>query len=101
MLSIASLYFYILRYVVLLHSVHELKNACMLSRSSKKVEKRPPLLQHLLDGDFFFGASLATTLVKLAFTYIDLESDIKKQNKFCAEAMLIMASIIHLGKSGL
>ncbi|CAG0887605.1 unnamed protein product [Darwinula stevensoni] len=77
------------------------QSAFSTSSSSKKVEKRPSLLQHLLDGDFFFGASLATTLVKLAFTYIDLEDDTKKQNKFCAEAMLIMASIIHLGKSGL
>lgn len=67
----------------------------------KKTEERPPLRKDMMDGDFFIGAALATTLTKLALKYINLTTDKKRQNTFVAEAMLIMATIIHLGKSGL
>lgn len=67
---------------------------------SKKGEARPPLRQYMMDGDFFIGAALGTTLAKLALRYMSLTPDGKKQNRFCSEAMLIMASILHLGKSG-
>ncbi|XP_071452661.1 coatomer subunit beta [Hetaerina americana] len=69
--------------------------------TAKKVEARPPLRQYMMDGDFFIGAALGTTLTKLALRYISLVPDTKKQNRFCTEAMLVMASILHLGKSGL
>lgn len=68
---------------------------------SKKGEARPPLRQYMMDGDFFIGAALGTTLAKLALRYMSLTSDSKKQNRFCSETMLIMASVLHLGKSGL
>ncbi|XP_074644672.1 coatomer subunit beta-like [Tubulanus polymorphus] len=68
---------------------------------AKKSEERPTLRQHLMDGDFFVGASLATTLTKLAFKYISITDNPKRQNAFAAEAMLIMSTILHLGKSGL
>ncbi len=55
----------------------------------------------MMDGDFFVGAALSTTLTKLALRYITLIKDPKKQNMFLAESMLIMAAIIHFGKSGL
>jgi len=32
-------------------------------------QERPPLRKYLMDGDFFMGASLATTLTKLALRY--------------------------------
>ncbi|XP_064614088.1 coatomer subunit beta-like [Liolophura sinensis] len=67
----------------------------------KKKEEKPPLRQFLMDGDFFVGAALATSLTKLALRYLSLTKDTKKQNAFMAEAMLIMATVIHLGKSGL
>ncbi|KAL9984992.1 hypothetical protein ACROYT_G007343 [Oculina patagonica] len=67
----------------------------------KDDEKRPPLRQYLLDGEFFVGAAIACTLTKLALRYLDMEADKEKQNVFCANCMLIMASILHLGKSGL
>ncbi|KAG5862152.1 hypothetical protein JTB14_011376 [Gonioctena quinquepunctata] len=67
-------------------------------KSSK--EKRPPLRQYLMDGDFFIGASLASTLTKLALRFGNITSAAQK-NRFDAEIMLIMAGIIHLGKSGL
>ncbi|GIY34863.1 hypothetical protein CDAR_382581 [Caerostris darwini] len=69
--------------------------------SATKNEKKPPLRGYLLEGDFFIGAALSSTLAKLALRYITLVHDPKKQNSFIAESMLIMTSIIHLGKSGL
>lgn len=69
--------------------------------SSAKKEERPPMRQYMMDGDFFVGAALATTLTKLALKYIANTPDVKRQNSLVAESMLIMAAIIHLGKSGL
>ncbi|XP_071134136.1 coatomer subunit beta-like isoform X1 [Mytilus edulis] len=66
-----------------------------------KKEERPPMRQYLMDGEFFAGAALATTLTKLALRFIECTENVKRQNSFVAEAMLIMASIIHFGKSGL
>ena len=36
--------------------------------------------QYMMDGDFFVGAALATTLTKLALRYVSLVKDKKKQN---------------------
>ncbi|OXB80514.1 UNVERIFIED_CONTAM: hypothetical protein H355_016304 [Colinus virginianus] len=66
------------------------QSALSSSRPTKKEEDRPPLRGFLLDGDFFVAASLATTLTKIALRY-----------SFVAEAMLLMATILHLGKSSL
>lgn len=41
-----------------------------------KKEKRPPLRQYLMDGDFFIGAALSATLTKLGIRYGDLENDL-------------------------
>ncbi|KAK4881223.1 hypothetical protein RN001_004542 [Aquatica leii] len=65
-----------------------------------KKEQRPPLRQYLMDGDFFIGAALGTTLTKLALRYGLLVNDAKR-NYFDAETMLLLSGIIHLGKSGL
>uniref|UniRef100_T1GU01 Uncharacterized protein n=1 Tax=Megaselia scalaris TaxID=36166 RepID=T1GU01_MEGSC len=65
-----------------------------------KKDKRPPLRQYFMDGDFFIGASLCVTLTKLALRYIELEKNEVEQNRFCARMMLVMSSILHLGKSG-
>jgi hypothetical protein len=69
-------------------------------RQSKK-DDRPPFRQYMMDGDFFIGAALGSTLVKLCLRYKNLNDPDFNENKFCAEAMLIIASILHLGKSGL
>ncbi len=63
--------------------------------------RQPSLRTFLLDGDFFIGAALSTSLCKLVIRYIDLEADSTKQNRFCAEAMFIIASILHLGRTSL
>ncbi|CAH1975588.1 unnamed protein product [Acanthoscelides obtectus] len=68
------------------------------SKSAK--EQRPALRQYLMDGDFFIGACLASTLAKLALKFGEIATP-QQRNKFDAEVMLIMAGIIHLGKSGL
>lgn len=77
------------------------QSALSSSRPTKKEEERPPLRGFLLDGDFFVAASLATTLTKIALRYVTLVQEKKKQNSFVAEAMLLMATILHLGKSSL
>lgn len=56
--------------------------------------------QYFMDGDFFIGASVGTTLAKLALRYVSLCNDVVNQNKFVAQTMLIIAAILHLGKSG-
>ena len=66
------------------------------------IDKRPTLRGFLLQGNFFIAAALARTLAKLAIKYTKLVQDNQlKQNRFSAETMLIMASILHFGKSGL
>lgn len=54
----------------------------------------------MLDGEFFIGATIASTLTKLALKYVDLESDTSKQNRLCASVMLTLSAILHLGRSG-
>ncbi|XP_063978912.1 coatomer subunit beta [Diachasmimorpha longicaudata] len=77
------------------------QSAFSTTGSGKKEEKRPALVQYMMDGDFFIGASLATTLSKLALRYKALENNEQKNNRMQAEAMLIMSSILQLGRSGL
>ena len=65
-------------------------------------QERPPLRKFLMDGDFFIGASLAATLTKLALRFAKaVNNDQTKANRFFGESMLVLASILHLGKSGL
>ncbi|EDV99575.1 coatomer subunit beta [Drosophila grimshawi] len=75
------------------------QSAYSLAPVAKK-EKRPPLRQYLMDGDFFIGAALSATLTKLALRYVELQSDARTQNRLTTQVMLIMSSILHLGKSG-
>lgn len=65
-----------------------------------KKDQRPPLRQYLMDGDFFIAAAVGTTVTKLALRYGDLVGG-NKRNHFDADVMLLMAGIIHLGKSGM
>lgn len=56
------------------------QSAFIQSAPSKKVHDRPIMRQYLMDGDFFIGAALSTTLMKLALRYIALTTDKKHQN---------------------
>ena len=64
-------------------------------------EERPPLRKFLMEGDFFVGAALAATLTKLALRFASSVDSEVKVNRFMGEAMLISASVLHLGQSGL
>ncbi|EIW87463.1 coatomer protein [Coniophora puteana RWD-64-598 SS2] len=64
-----------------------------------KAASKPPLRALILNGDFFTGASLASTLTKLVLRYEGLASDAARANALRAEAMLIMTSIIRVGQS--
>ncbi|EGI57348.1 PREDICTED: coatomer subunit beta [Acromyrmex echinatior] len=77
------------------------QSAFSAASSRKKEEKRPALVQYMMEGDFFIGASLATTLAKLALRYKILETNIQKSNRLQAEAMFVMSSVLQLGRSGL
>jgi len=70
------------------------------SGSSKEPE-RPPLRKYLMEGDFFIGAAIGTTLSKLALKYAAGVQEAKRVNRFNAESMLVLSSILHLGRSGL
>ncbi len=66
------------------------------------IDKRPTFRGFLIQGHFFIASALARTLTKLTLKYIKLaEGNLVKQNRFVAESMFIMASILHFGKSGL
>jgi coatomer subunit beta len=66
------------------------------------IDKRPTLRGFLLQGNFFIAASLARTLTKLTLKYLHLvKGNHLKENRFVAETMFILASILHFGKSGL
>lgn len=69
--------------------------------TTKKEEKVPPLRGYLLEGQFFIAAALASTLTKLAVRYLQHVPEPQSRNTFCGEAMFIVASILHLGKSGI
>jgi len=44
---------------------------------------------------------VSTALTKLALRYVAQVDDVIEQNRLCAEAMLMIASILHLGRSGM
>jgi coatomer subunit beta len=52
-----------------------------------------------LQGDFYTGAVLATTLTKLILRYTQISPDTKSINALRAESMLIMTSVIRVGQS--
>ena len=39
-----------------------------------------PLRNHLINGDFFVGSAIGSTLAKIALRFIELERDVIKQN---------------------
>jgi len=79
-----------------------LLNSQTNTNTNKDTDKRPTFRSFLFQGHFFIAASLARTLTKLTLKYIKLvEDNLVKQNRFVGETILILASILHFGKSGL
>ncbi|KAI9208285.1 adaptin N terminal region-domain-containing protein [Polychytrium aggregatum] len=66
---------------------------------ARKSSAKPPLRGLLLNGDYFLGAVLSSSLVKLVLRYAELSQDFLKTNSLRSEAMLIMTSIIRVGRS--
>ncbi|KAI8337218.1 adaptin N terminal region-domain-containing protein [Chlamydoabsidia padenii] len=66
---------------------------------SIKSAVKPPLRALILNGDYYLGSVLATTLTKLVLRFSKLVSDPVLGNARRAEAMLIMTSIIRVGQS--
>ncbi|KAH7917688.1 hypothetical protein BV22DRAFT_1135201, partial [Leucogyrophana mollusca] len=64
-----------------------------------KAASKPPLRALILGGDFFTGAVLTSTLMKLVLRFDELTSERAKANAVRAEAMLIMTSTIRIGQS--
>ncbi|KND03510.1 coatomer subunit beta [Spizellomyces punctatus DAOM BR117] len=64
-----------------------------------KAAYKPPLRALLLNGDYFLGAVLSTALTKLVLRYAEINGDQVKVNTLKSEAMLIMTSIIRVGRS--
>ncbi|PVG02481.1 putative coatomer complex beta chain [Serendipita vermifera] len=64
-----------------------------------KKASKPPLRTLLLNGDFYTGAVLASTLSKLVLRFNQAGADPKQANALRAEAMLMMTSIIRVGQS--
>jgi len=63
--------------------------------------KRPPLRQFFMDGDFSLAGCLSTSLTKQGFRFLGACDNQQQRNWFVAECMYILASVLHLGKSGL
>lgn len=64
-----------------------------------KAAQKPPLRQLILDGDYYLGTVLSSTLVKLVMRHAECSGDQARTNALKAEAMLIMISILRVGQS--
>ncbi|KAJ3110439.1 coatomer subunit beta [Phlyctochytrium bullatum] len=65
-----------------------------------KAAPKPPLRALILNGDYFVCAAIASCLTKLVLRYSEMPAAIPdKLNEMRCEAMLIMTSIIRVGKS--
>ncbi|KAG4305420.1 hypothetical protein PORY_000976 [Pneumocystis oryctolagi] len=64
-----------------------------------KVSERPILRSLILDGDYYLGSVLSSTIVKLIMRYSEISKNTSKLNFMSAEGMLIMAGIIRIGQS--
>ncbi|KAI8920089.1 adaptin N terminal region-domain-containing protein [Powellomyces hirtus] len=62
---------------------------------------KPPLRALILNGDYFLGSVLSTALTKLVMRYAEIGNDDAKANTLKSGAMLIMTSIIRVGRSDL
>lgn len=62
-------------------------------------DRRPPLRTLLMGGEFFVAAVLASCLTKLSMRYEKLSKDVSKSNSMKTHFILVLTSIIRLGKS--
>lgn len=65
----------------------------------RDLKAKPPIRSLLIEGDYFLGSVLGSTLTKMALRYEKICKDQELVNNFKTDAMLIITSIIRLGKS--
>lgn len=77
------------------------QSALSVSTKNNLVESTmPPLRNYLLtNNEFIIGTALANCLIKLCLRYKLLSTNQKSINNYFAESMLILTSILHVGKS--
>ncbi|ODV94229.1 hypothetical protein PACTADRAFT_4179 [Pachysolen tannophilus NRRL Y-2460] len=89
--------------VVLPDGTYATENAMTVdtATSNEAKSERPPIRALILEGDYYLGAVLSSTLVKLVlrFEEITQKSKVNVLNALKAEAMLIMVSILRVGDS--
>ncbi|KAG7821696.1 hypothetical protein KL928_000171 [Ogataea angusta] len=71
------------------------------STASVSTATKHPLRALLLEGDFYLGSVLASTLVKMVLRLSKITTKTDLLNALKAEAMLIMVSILRAGESSL
>lgn len=64
-------------------------------------DDRPPLRALLLNGDFYVANVLCATLTKLVIRYAKVATNDAKKHALRAEVLLMMTSILRLGRSSL
>jgi len=69
---------------------------------ASQADKGPPLRSLIINGEYFVGVALCTALTKLAIK-VSLTEGVSQElvNKVKAEAMLVCASLLRVGTSGL
>lgn len=85
--------------VVLPDGTYATENAFTAEIETDESTEKPPIRQLLLSGDFYLGAVLSSTLVKLILRLQRLKTPAKLLNGLRAEALLIMVSILRVGES--
>jgi len=74
--------------------------SALVSSVAALKDDKPVLRKLFYEGNFFIASSLATTLNKLFVRFSNINKAVPQTvNKLAGEAMLILASIIRLGKS--
>ncbi|TPX38759.1 hypothetical protein SeLEV6574_g07652 [Synchytrium endobioticum] len=75
-------------------SAFSVKSTSQSKMEALKAQANQPLRTLVLNGDWFVGSVLATTLTKLTLRYASICKHKENVNKLRCEAMLIMTSII-------
>ncbi|ODN05725.1 Coatomer subunit beta [Orchesella cincta] len=79
------------------------QSAFSMTQTKKKEDDIPSLRRFLIEGDFFIGAALSSSLAKMVRRLSVLNGSVAPavKHKITAEAMYIMASVLRFGTSGI
>ncbi|CCE65476.1 hypothetical protein TPHA_0L01190 [Tetrapisispora phaffii CBS 4417] len=69
--------------------------------TTEELDSRPPLRRFILSGDFYTASILSSTIIKLILKFEKLSKEQKIINASKAESILILVSIIRVGKTSL